>query len=236
MRNKLLVSISVMVLVMALAACGPSGSSQSSTLNVTGSGLVSIAPDIAYIYVGVNTVDTDIAQAVNRNNAQAQALADALKNAGVAPEDIQTSNFSVWSSPTTDPMTGTTNGYSYTVDNTVYLTVRDLSQLGSLLNTVVNSGANNINSITFDVADKTAAMTQARQKAMDNAASLADELAQTAGLTLGKITNITYTESGSYYPYYGMGGGGAEAPNASVPIAPGLTQISVTVDVTYSVH
>ena len=78
-------------------------------------------------------------------------------------------------------------------------------------------------------------MAQARQKAMENAASLAAELAQTAGLNLGRITNITYTEN-SYYPYYGMGGGGSQAPNASVPIAPGLTQISVTVNVTYSIH
>jgi len=235
MYKKIGLFTSILVLSIALVACGASGTAQTDTLNVSGNGLVSVPPDIAYIYVGVNTVDTDIAQAVSRNNAQAQALSDALKANGVAAADIQTSNFSVWSSSTTDPMTGLTNGYTYTVDNTVYLTVRDLTHLGSLLDTVVNAGANNINSITFDVADKTAAMTQARQKAMENAASLAAELAQTAGLNLGRITNITYTEN-SYYPYYGMGGGGAEAPNASVPIAPGLTQISVTVNVTYSIH
>ncbi len=233
MNKKLFLTVPLLVVAMILTACGPTGTAQSDTLNVSGNGLVSVPPDIAYIYVGVNTVDTEIAQAVSRNNAQAQALADALKNAGVAAADIQTSNFSVWSSPTTDPMTGQTNGYTYTVDNTVYLTVRDLTHLGNLLDTVVNAGANNINSVTFDVADKTAAMAQARQKAMENASSLATELAQTAGVTLGRIVNITYSEN-TYYPY-GMGGGGAEAPNASVPIAPGLTQISVTVNVSYSI-
>jgi uncharacterized protein YggE len=112
--------------------------------------------------------------------------------------------------------------------------MRDLTKLGSLLNTAVTSGANNINSISFDVADKTAAMAQARQKAMANASSLAAELAKTAGVKLGDIQNITYSDN-SPMPYYGMGGGGASAPNASVPIQPGQTQISVTVSVTYDI-
>jgi len=234
MRTKNFMLVSVLVLALVLSACGSANSAQTSTLNVTGNGTVSLAPDIAYIYVGVNTVDSDIAQAVSRNNTQAQGLVTALKNMDVAAEDIQTSNFSVWSSPKTDTLTGQTTGYDYTVDNTVYVTVRDLSKLGSLLNAVVGAGANNISSISFDVADKTAAMAQARQKAMDNATSLANELAQSAGLKLGKILNISYTEN-SATPYYGMGGGGAAAPNATVPIQPGQTQISVSVNVTYEV-
>jgi uncharacterized protein YggE len=84
------------------------------------------------------------------------------------------------------------------------------------------------------VADKTAAMEQARQKAMTNASNLAAELAKTAGLKLGEIQNVTYSDN-SPSPYYGMGGGGAAAPNASVPIQPGQTQISVTVSVMYTI-
>jgi uncharacterized protein YggE len=158
---------------------------------------------------------------------------DALKNAGVAVKDIQTSNFSVYTSQSYDKLTGQSTGSNYAVDNTVYITVRDLSKLGSLLNTAVAAGANNINSVTFDVADKTAGMAQARQKAMANASSLANELAQTAGVKLGEIQNVSYSDNSSM-PYYGMGGGGSAAPNASVPIQPGQTQISVTVSVTYT--
>jgi len=172
---------------------------------------------------------------VSKNNTQAQALVDALKKAGVAGADIQTSNFSVYTTSQYDKVTGVSTGTSYAVDNTVYVTVRDLTKLGTLLNTAVGAGANNINSIQFDVADKTKAMTEARQKAMTNASSLANELAQTAGLKLGAIQNVTYSDN-SPIPYYGMGGGGAAAaPNASVPIQPGQTQIAVTVSVTYDV-
>ena len=236
MRTKLSLLVSVIVLAIILSACGPAAASQPRTLNVSGNGSVSLTPDIAYIYIGIHTDDADLATAVSRNNTQTQALVDALKGAGIDLKDIQTSNFSVYtnSNQSFDKATGQTtgNGTSYSVDNTVYVTLRDLTKLGSLLNTAVASGANNINSISFDVADKTAAMTQARQKAMTNASNLAAELAKTAGVKLGSIQSISYSDN-SPIPYYGMGGGGASAPNASVPIQPGQTQISVSVSVTY---
>jgi len=234
MRTKLSIIVLVVISALVLSACG-AVPAQTRTLNVSGNGTVYLTPDIAYINIGVHTEDPAIAAAVDENNTRTQALVDALKNSGVATEDIQTSNFSVYSLQSYDKITGQANGSYYAVDNTVYVTIRDLTKMGSLLNTAVGSGANNINGITFDVADKTAAMAQARQKAMASAASLASELAQTAGATLGEIQSITYSDY-TYQPYaYGMGGGGgAPAPNASVPIQPGLTQIQVTVSVTYA--
>ncbi len=236
MRNKLIFLIPFLVLALVLSACG-TAASQPRTLVVSGNGTVSLTPDIAYIYIGVHTEDVDLTNGVNRNNTQAQALVDALKNAGIDAKDIQTSNFSVYSNSNggIDKTTGQAiaNGFNYSIDNTVYVTLRDLSKLGKTLSTAVGAGANNINSINFDVADKTAAMVEARQKAMADAAKLGAELAKTAGLSLGEIQNVTYTEN-TYIPYYGMGGGGAaSAPNASVPIQPGQTQISATVSVTY---
>ena len=232
MKTKLSLFIPALVLALLLGACGPAA--QPRTLNVSGNGTVYLTPDIAYIYIGVHTEDPAVAIAVNTNNGKTQALVDALKNAGIAASDIQTSNFSVYTTSQYDKVTGQSTGTAYAVDNTVYITIRDLSKLGALLNTVVDAGANNINSITFDVADKTSAMSQARQKAMANASSLASELAQTAGVKLGEIQTVTYSDN-SPIPYdYGKGGGGGYAPNASVPIQPGQTQISVTVSVTYT--
>jgi uncharacterized protein len=236
MRTKLSIFAIVLALALTLSACG-TAAAQPRTLNVSGNGTVYLTPDIAYIYIGVHTDDPDLANAVNKNNTQAQALVDALKNAGIDGKDIQTSNFSVYTNGNQgyDKLTGqpTTGGTYYSVDNTVYVTMRDLTKMGKILSTAVSSGANSINSITFDVADKTKAMAQARQKAMASASSLAAELAQTSGVKLGEIQNVSYSDN-SPMPYYGMGGGGAaSAPNASVPIQPGQTQISVTVSVTY---
>jgi uncharacterized protein YggE len=231
MRTKLLLFIPILALV--LSACVPAAA-QPRTLSVSGNGTVSLTPDIANIYIGVHSEDPVITTAVNNNNTQTQTLVDALKNAGIAEADIQTSNFSVYSTTGYDKLNNMPTGATYAVDNTVYITIRDLSKMGSILSTALNSGANNINSITFDVADKTAAMAEARQKAMANASSLASELAQTAGLSVEAIQSISYTDN-SYYPMYSGMGGGASAPNASVPIQPGKTQISVTVNVTYTI-
>jgi uncharacterized protein YggE len=233
MRTKLVLFGSLIAVVLLLSACGPAtGSDSTRVLSVNGTGTVYLTPDIAYLYVGVHTEDADIAAAVEDNNAAAQALVDALVGLGVKPVDIQTSNFSVWSYDDYDDEGMRFTNYS--VDNTVYITVRDLSQLGALLNGAVDAGANSINSITFDVADKTAALTEARQLAMANADDLAEELAQTAGLSVGEIQSIAYTE---YYPspFYGMGGGGAAMEAASVPIQPGQMQVSVTVNVIYGI-
>jgi uncharacterized protein YggE len=238
MRIRYPLYLSLLIVAMVLSACGTTPAAPR-TLDVSGTGTVYLTPDIAYIYIGVHTDDPDLANAVNTNNTQAQALVDALKNAGIDGKDIQTSNFSVYTntSPVYDQTTGQTTytGVYYSVDNTVYLTVRDLSKMGAILKTAVSSGANSINSINFDVADKSAAMAQARHKAMTNAGDLAAELAKTAGVTLGEIQNVSYSDN-SPMPYaYGMGGGGSSAPNASVPIQPGQTQISVTVSVTYTI-
>jgi hypothetical protein len=235
MRTKLFLFVPVLVLALVLSACG-NVPAQPRTLVVNGNGTVYLAPDMANIYVGVHTDDVSLATAVSKNNSQTQALVDALKKAGIDGKDIQTSNFSVYTNNNggIDKMTGqvVANAVYYSVDNSVYVTMRDLSKMGSILNTVVSAGANSINSISFDVADKTAALVEARKMAMTNASSLASELAGNAGLKLGEIQNVSYTDYSPVY-YYGMGGGGASAPNASVPIQPGQTQISVTVSVTY---
>jgi uncharacterized protein YggE len=110
MRTKLFTFVSVLVLALVLSACRPATSAQPRTLNVSGNGSVSLTPDIAYIYIGVHTDNVDLATAVSMNNTQTQALVDALKNAGIAGTDIQTSNFSVYtnSNQSFDKLTGQT--------------------------------------------------------------------------------------------------------------------------------
>ncbi|MDI6769939.1 MAG: SIMPL domain-containing protein [Anaerolineales bacterium] len=238
MRSKLL--LLVPMLALALSACAPSLSAsqtESRTLSVNGTGTVYLTPDVAYIYIGVRTEDADIAESVARNNAQAQRVVDALRNSGVAAKDIQTSNFSVWTSQQYDPATGQQSGSTYVVENTVYVTVRELTKLGELLDTAIGAGANNINSIQFDVSDKTAALTEARQKAVVSANSLAGELAGLAGVRLGDIQTISYMDY-QPMPYYGygMGGGGGAAVSAeAAPINPGQIAVSVNVSIVYEI-
>ena len=241
MRIKLFLPITVLAISMLLAAC--SGTTATGTqavprsLSVSGTGTVYLTPDVAYIYIGVHTENEDISLAVSENNSKAETVKAALLEKGIAEADIQTSNFSIWPNQQYDPTTGLNSGTIYMVDNSVYVTVRDLEKMGEILEASINAGANSINSIQFDVADKSAGQSEARQKAVDNANALAEELADTSGVRLGDIQTISYYDSqATPYYGYGMGGGGGGAEGiGTTSIAPGQLTLSVTVSITYEI-
>ncbi len=238
MRTKFLV-FAVLAFTLVLSACGPTTINQAAqpvirTLNVNGVGSIDLTPDIAYIYIGVHDESPTASDAVNANKAHTTSVINAIKKAGVDAKDIRTTNFSIYPSQQYGP-DGTVTGTIYMVDNSVYVTVRDLDILGSLLDDAISAGANNVNSIQFDVADKTAAIKDARAKAVADAKSQAQEMADAAGITLGDIQNLSFYENSPVPMLSGKGGGGAMSADASVPIQPGQLTISVNVSITYSI-
>ena len=242
MRTKSMIVSIILLAAVALSAYAPSGiaanpAAPQRTLNVNGAGQVSLTPDIAYIYVGVHTENASASDAMTENNSRTQVMIEALKKAGIDEKDIRTTNFSIWQQDKYDPLTGQPSGVKvYSVDNTVYVTVRKLESLGSLLDTLVKAGANNINSIQFDVADKTAAIKQARDAAVQDAKTQAQELAAVAGVTLGEITSVSFYEATPSPVMDGFGkGGGGGAEAAAVPIQPGQMTLTVTVSMTYEI-
>ena len=238
MKTKFYIVIVIAMLALIVSACGPTTVNQEAlpplrTVSVTGAGSANLVPDIAYIYVGVHTEKPSAAEAMDENNAQTQKMIQALKDFGIDAKDIRTTNFSIWPQDKYDPMTGTPTGEkTYVVDNTVYVTVRNLDKLGELLDTVIAAGANTVNSIQFDVADKTEALKQARAEAVKDAAAQAQELADAAGVKLGEIQSIGFYDS-QPYPVYDGKGGGAAVEAAAVPIQPGQLTFTVTVSMTY---
>ena len=240
MRTKTLFVSIFMLAALALSACAPAVSSSAQApqrvLNVTGAGQVYLTPDIAYIYLGVHTEKPSASEAVAENNVQTQKVIEALKKLGVDAKDIRTTNFSIWPSQNYAP-DGTPLDMKYVVDNTVYVTIRDLAKLGDMLDGVIAAGANTVNSIQFDVADKTAAMKEARAAAVKNAKEQAQELADAAGVTLGDITSISFYDAvpSPVVEAYGKGGGGGMAADVSVPIQPGQMSLTVTVTMAYEI-
>ncbi|HNN11954.1 MAG TPA: SIMPL domain-containing protein [Anaerolineales bacterium] len=243
MRIKSLSFAILALLAILVTACGSTTVNQAAaeaprTLNVSGVGVVYLTPDIAYINIGVNTQKANAAEAVAENKVQTTEVIQAIKDFGVDEKDIRTTNFSIWSNPQYDPAgTGLILSTTYTVDNTVNVTVRDLNKLGDLLDAAVSAGANNIYSIQFDVEDKAAATKEARTKAVDDAKTEAQDLADASGVKLTEISSISYFES-SPTPYFEGkgGGGGAAVADVAVPIQPGQLAISVTVNLTYTIE
>jgi hypothetical protein len=241
MKTKFYLVAVVALLALLVSACGPTTVNQAAqppqrTVSVSGAGTAYLVPDIAYIYVGVHTEKPSASVAVDENNAQTQKMIEALREFGIDAKDIRTTNFSIWPQDKYDPMTGTPTGEKvYVVDNTVYVTIRDLDKLGELLDTVIAAGANTVNSVQFDVADKDDALKTARADAVKDAKEKAQELADAAGVKLGEVQTIGFYDNVSYPVFDGKGGGGGAAMEAAVPIQPGQLTFTVTVNVTYEI-
>ena len=123
----------------------------------------------------------------------------------------------------------------YMVDNTVNVTVRDLSKLGQILDTAVKTGANSISGIQFDVKDKPAAIAEARKLSIDDARKQAQDLAAAGGVTLGDLQTLNVYSNGSPTPVFeGKGGGGtAMSVASSVPTSSGQLVIIMNATLVY---
>src|SRR4030042_1888619 len=237
MRTKLVIPTILLIAAAVLSACSGTvqfGQYQPRIINVTGNAQVIQAPDIAYISIGVHSEAKTAKEAVASNNSQTQAVIDAIKGQGVDAKDIQTTNFSVYQQEKFAP-TGESLGIYFMADNTVYVTIRDITKIGDILDASIKAGANSIYGITFDVENKESAMASGRDQAMVDAKAQAAQLANAAGGTLGDVQSISYYSNAPVPVYYdstmpGVGGGGQ-----SVPISPGQLTLSVAVSVVYGI-
>jgi uncharacterized protein YggE len=243
MMNKKWIALLIgMLAVFALAACGvaPQAIAASSdqtqpprTISVSGTGTVKLVPDIAYVYIGVQSQNENVAAALSSNNEKAQAVSQKLQALGIDAKDIQTSGFNIYPNQQYTP-DGQPKATTYMVDNTVNVTVRDLSVLGKLLDQVVSAGANSINGITFDVVDRSKAEAEARKLAVTDARAQADELAQAAGVQIDQLQTLNVSTSTGPV-LYDAKGGMAAAPSAQVPVSAGQLSIQVNVSITYTI-
>lgn len=240
MKNKYVWILLSIIAVLILGACsGTSGQAVNSpqppqrVINVTGSGQVYLTPDVAYVNVGVHSVADTVGDALKLNNSQATAVASSLKELGVDAKDIQTNAFNVYPQQQFGPQ-GELVKTTYAVDNSVFVTVRDLSKLGQILDVVVQNGANAINGITFDVLDKTKALTQVRQMAVTDARAQAQQLADAAGVKLGNLISLNVYQSSSPTPAF-AGKGGAANAGVAVPVSAGQMVLSMDASLVYEI-
>ena len=197
-----------------------------STITVTGNGTVDSTPNQASFDFGVTTNGATAAEALSRNSAQARAIIDALKKAGIPSSDIQTTQVSLWPQTTSNGLKIT----GYQASNSVNVTAA-LGKSGALVDAAVGAGANNVDGPSLDTADKTSLYNQALDKALGDAKQKAQAIADAAGLTLG--TALKVREGGSPAPILYGDALGAR-PAAAPPIEAGTQKIQASVTVTYS--
>ena len=205
---------------------GGAANTSTTTITVTGNGTVNATPDKASFDFGVQVNAETAAEAISKDNADAQKIIDALKNAGVSDSDIQTSSVSLW--PQTSQNGQTITGYQ--ASNSVTVT-SSIDKAGSLVDAATGAGANNVNGPNLSVGDQSTYYAKALKLAVDDAKTQAQALAAASGLTLGGVLHISNQSSTPGPIAYGAA---FEAAKASTPIEAGSQQIQATVTVTYS--
>src|SRR5664280_129548 len=198
------------------------------TVTVSSSGVVSVAPDVADVVIGVLAQKPTVAEAQSAAATSMTSVIAAVKKTGVDAKDIVTVNISL--NPVYDYCTNGTNprltGYQFA--NTIKVTVRDISKVAAVVDDSMTAGATSVNGITFRVGDPKSAQGQARGLAK------ADALAQAAGVSVKGVASITETSSQPTPIYYTAGAlDAAKAQSVSTPIQTGTTDITIQVTVTY---
>jgi uncharacterized protein len=199
------------------------------TINVSGQGKISVAPDIAFLQFGVQTQDKSVNQAQAENAEALQKVYAALEKEHINKEDIQTISYSVNPIYTWDQNKQVFQGYQ--VEHILRIADRDLADIGQLLDLVAQSGANRIDNIQYDTEKRAQYELKALDLAMDDADQKADYLAKKIGKPIQSIVNIHENDGPSgpiFIPY-----AKSMADSTQTQIAAGEITISASVDVSY---
>ena len=258
MKKKLLllgICLVLVVTVVGVAGCGricyPEGSSiellpnagivvsqQNTGIWVTGEGKVSAVPDVANLSLGVEAQADTVADAQRQAAEAMTAVMEELDKSGVAEKDIKTQYFSIYPVSRWDRDTEEEILIGYRVTNTVTAKIKKVDEAGIIIDAVTKAGGDyiRINGISFTIDDPTVYYDEAREKAMADAKAKAEQLADLADVNLGKL--IYVNESGGYIPVtreYIALEKAVPAPALDTPISPGETEISLTVQVVFSI-
>ena len=239
-RNPLrFATLSATVLLLAGAApawaADAAGSGPApATFTLSAEGEVAVAPDIANLQMGVTAQGKTAAEAMKLNRERMSAAVAALKAAGVEGKDIQTSGLNLNAqyayAPNVAPkLTG------YEASHTLSATVRDIAKTGAVIDSVTAAGANQINGISFDVADRRRAEDAARRAAVKALSDKAALYAEATGLHILRLASLS--EGGGYVqppmPRLTAVASMKMADSAPTPVEAGELKVRITINAVY---
>ena len=206
---------------------------------LSGEGIVSATPDMAVLRSGVVTEAKTAREALDANTAAMTKLIASFKEAGIQDRDVATSGFTVQPRYVYDKRSDGSQQppriAGYEVRNTVTVRVRGLEKLGAVLDSAVTEGSNQIDSLSFDVSEKAGLLQEARKKALADARAKAEVYAEAAGVTLGRLRELTEQRHDGFVPRPMMRMEAASAAPAPVPIEAGEQDIRVNVTTTWEI-
>lgn len=195
-------------------------------ITVPGEATLGVAPDLARVRAGVISEGRTAREASDTNKKTMTAVMTAIRSAGIAEKDIQTSRYSI--QPIYDqgrPVPGAFKGFQ--ASNNVTIKIRDLDKISEVIDRTVAAGANSMGGVEFLVADPSKMLDAARADAKRKA----EVFAQAAGVKLGSALTVTEQSSGFQYPQLYMRA--AAAQPGETPVAAGEMTLRASVTVSY---
>ncbi len=206
------------------------------TISVSGEGKATAPPDMATIHTGVVVQAADATEAVAANNGAIAKIMDVLKDNRIASKDVQTSNFDVQPEYKRTPRgEQPPEIVGYRVSNQLRVQVRNLPDLGKILDALVRAGSNQISGISFGIDDSTGVLNQARNRAVADARSRANLYAHAAGVKVGPVISISEQAANVPLPRFAGRMMAAEAAG-SVPVATGEQEVAATVHMVFALE
>ncbi len=243
------IGLVLLLAVVALVGCtqGPtvgapanlqlSTNSQQEGIWVSGTGKVTVTPNVASLSIGVESQEATVTDAQAKAAAAMDKIMAALTGNGVDKKDIKTQNFNIQRVTRWDDSRQQEYTIGYRVTNTVIAKIRDMQKVGAIIDAAVVAGGDlsRVKSIGFSVEDPTAYYTEARQKAMADAKAKATQLADLGGVKLGKPTYISESAQTPPIVYADRAMAGSAPAPVVTPISPGEMDIVLNVQITYAI-
>lgn len=208
-------------------------SQKNTTFDVSGEGSVFVVPDIAKVNAGISANASTVQAAQDQINRAINKVSEAVKKLGVDAKDIQTQNYNI--NPTYDYSGSSQRITGYQASTNLSIKVRNIEKVNDVVDAATAAGANNVGGVAFDVADKTKAENQAREKAIAQAKSKAQTAAKAGGFSLGRLIN--YSEnSQTPIPVRAMGALLNKAESAPTQVEPGTNEVKISVTLSYEIR
>ncbi len=202
-------------------------------LSVSGEGSAEAVPDQAVITIGITTHSADAQDARNKNAATAADIQQALRELGINNKDIQTRDYNF--RPTYHQANDNSNEINgYTVNNSVIVTLRDISLIGNAIDTALRHGANQISALSLGVQDPRRLRKDALQTAVRDARDKADIIAGSLGRRIIGIKNVSESTGSANSRHYEMAILSKSVNSAvDTPIESGTVSLSATVHIDF---
>jgi uncharacterized protein len=219
-------------IVVALAGVGRPGAAHGSPaptgrgITVTGTGTTVAVPDEASFSFGVESTGATARAAQAANAERMAGVAAALKGAGVAGRDLQTTDVSVMPDWSNDG----SRVEGFRAHASVQAKVRRIARAGAVVDAAVAAGATETSGPSLGRADRAAQYRTALRDAVADARAKAQALAAEADVQLGPVVRV---EEGAPTPQP-IYESAALAAGRETPIEPGTQETQATVTVTFS--